>query len=327
MNKVTDGIKRISLGCFPTPLKELGNIGKEFKDNQKVYIKRDDMTGISLGGNKVRKLEYILAEAIENGYDTIITTGGAQSNHATITAACCRKLGLDVRLVLQGEGVMDTKGNLLLDDIMDVPVEFVMSSDFRDVYSRIKEVCNELEQKGKKPYSIPVGGSMGIGVLGYIDGMYELFDQLMDEQKEKLHIVSCTGSGGTLAGIILGAKLISPKTKVTGILIGEDLSCKDGIMKLIEESCQILGIKNPVSLEDIVIKEYYGAGYAIPSKMGNDAIKKLAKTEGIFVDPVYTGKTFGGILDLNKNGYFDNDENIVFIHSGGAAALFAISME
>lgn len=327
MKRVTSEFAKISLGCFPTPLMELTNIGKMFDQGQKVFIKRDDMTGVSLGGNKVRKLEYILADAIDKGYDTVITTGGAQSNHATITAACCRKLGLDVHLVLLGEGVMENKGNLLLDDILDVDVEFVMAPSFGYVYKRINELAEELKAKGKKPYIIPVGGSMDLGVLGYVDGMYEMFSQLEEMNIQKGHIVSCTGSGGTLAGIILGAKLISPKTKATGILIGEDPEASKNIMKLIEGGCKVLGIDNPVKPDDIVIKEYYGKGYAIPSESGNKAIKTLAKLEGVFTDPVYTGKTFGGMLDLQQKKYFKDDENIIFMHSGGAAAIFAIPIE
>lgn len=327
MKKIIDKFDRLKLGTFPTPIIELKNIEKRCKNGQRIFMKRDDMSGVSLGGNKVRKLEFILADAKNKGCDTIITTGAAQSNHAMLTGACCKKLGLDCRLVLLGEGVMETKGNLLLNQIMDVPVEFVMAESFGYVYKRINELVAELEAEGKKPYVVPVGGSMPIGVLGYVEGMREMFDQLAPLDVENPHIISCTGSGGTLAGIVLGAKLINPKARVTGVLIGEDPKCKETVMGLIDEACNLMDIDNPVSEKDFMVKEYYGEGYAIPSKSGNDAIRTLARDEGIFVDPVYTGKTVGGILDLIDKDYFGEEEDLVYIHTGGVASLFAIPLE
>ena len=324
---VTNNIKRIKLGEFPTPFHQLVNLGQSFSKGQKLWIKRDDMSGVASGGNKVRKLEFILAEAVKQGCDTIITTGAAQSNHAMLTAACCRKLGLDVRLVLLAEGVMETKGNLLLNQIMKVPVEFVEAPSFGHVYKRIEELKAELINEGRKPFVVPVGGSTPLGTMGYVNGVFELAEQMKVEGISKAHIVSCTGSGGTLAGLILGSKLVDAELKVTGILIGEDPNCIDTIKGLIEDACKLGGIENPVKTEDIDIKEFYGDGYAIPSKQGNDAIKKLADEEGLFVDPVYTGKALGGMLKLQETGHFQDDENIIFIHTGGMATLFAIPIE
>lgn len=321
MNGITKKFSRLNLGCFPTPFHKLENIKKN------LYIKRDDMTGVGLGGNKIRKLEFILAHAKKNGFDTIITTGGAQSNHATLTAACCKRLGLDVKLVLMGRGVMEERGNLLLDKLMDVDVQFVDTDNYADVYRSIKMLVEDLEDLGKKPFVVPLGGSMPLGVLGYIEAADELIVQAKEKNIKIDNIVSCVGSGGTYAGMLLGTKIIDPSIKVTGILVGEDENASETVFKLINNTCQLLDIENPVLKEDVNIKEYFGDGYAIPSESGNNGILTMARKEGLFLDPVYTGKTFGGILDLYEKGYFTEEEVNVFLLTGGSTALFAIDID
>ncbi|MGE4485419.1 MAG: 1-aminocyclopropane-1-carboxylate deaminase/D-cysteine desulfhydrase [Oscillospiraceae bacterium] len=318
-------IPKLSLGTLPTPFYKLENISK--LTGKKVYIKRDDMTGVSLGGNKVRKLEYVLKDAVDKGCDTIITTGAAQSNHAMLTAACCRRLGLEVHLVLKQLGVTDKKGNLLLDDLMGADVTFVNSRSYDDVYAEIDRLCGRLRAEGKKPYVIPVGASVPLGSLGYVGCVKEIKQQA-DALGEKIdHIVCCVGSGGTHAGVALGAKLYSPGTKVTGIIVSPDEDFRTEVFDMVNGACGILETDMRITKEDVVLRDYAGTGYSIPSELGNAAIRTLAKNEGLFLDPVYTGKTFAGLLDLCKQGYFGEDESIVFIHSGGAATLFAIPIE
>jgi D-cysteine desulfhydrase family pyridoxal phosphate-dependent enzyme len=315
-------VEKISLGFFPTPFSKIDSVSADTGVN--FYIKRDDLCGIALGGNKVRKLEYLLADARAKGADTVLTSGGAQSNHATLTAACCRRLGLDCVLVLMKRGVTDTLGNLLLDDIMDVRVEFVDSDSYEVVYGEAEKIMADLRSRGKKPYFIPVGGSVALGALGYYDAVHEIVNQAKAMGVRVDHIVLTTGSGGTHAGSLLAAKELG--IKVTGILVSPGDFFQAGIYGLVGETAELIGSGTKITMDDIVLKPYFGDGYAIPSPEGTAAIKYLAQKEGIFLDPVYTGKTFAGFLDLAKQGYFKRNENVVFIHTGGAAALFAIPM-
>jgi D-cysteine desulfhydrase family pyridoxal phosphate-dependent enzyme len=314
-------IEKLRLGFYPTPMAKLDSISKETGVN--FYIKRDDLCGVCFGGNKIRKLEYLLAYAKAEGYDTVITTGGAQSNHATLTAACCRKLGLDVVLVLKKRGVTDKKGNLLLDDILNVEVVFVDADDYKDVYAEADRIIEKLKAKGKKPYMIPVGGSVPLGALGYYDAVGEIAAQAKAMNFSIDHIVCCSGSGGTHGGVILGAKA-QGGIKVTGIVVSVEDDFQKEICRIANEAAELIGMKPDIPLEDVVLKEYIGPGYAKPSEEGSAAIRFMAEHEGIFLDPVYTGKTFAGFLDLCKKGYFAPGENVVFIHTGGTPALFAI---
>lgn len=314
-------IEKLNLGLFPTPFYKLGNISKLTGKN--VYVKRDDMSGVSVGGNKIRKLEYVLKDALDHGYDTIITTGACQSNHAMLTAACCRKLGLDVYLVLKRLGVSEKTGNLLLNELMGVDVRFVDTHDYADVYAEIDALCDQLRAEGKKPYVIPVGASVPLGSLGYVDCVREIKEQADKEGITIDHFVCCVGSAGTHAGVVLGAKMYCPDAKVTGIVVSPE-DFHDEVLNMANQAAELLETDHRITDEDVVLKEYIGTGYAVPSEQGNAAIRTLAMNEGIFLDPVYTGKTFAGLLDLCEKGYFRENETIVFLHSGGTASLFAI---
>ena len=218
--KTLNDFKRIHLGILPTPFYKLENISKRLGKN--IYIKRDDMTGISLGGNKVRKLEFLLADAKEQGCDYVITTGGAQSNHAMLTAACANKIGMKAILVLKKRGVTSKAGNLILDDILGADVRFVDSDSYDDVYAQMHQIEANLSASGHKSYFVPVGGSVPLGSLGYVNCAAEIFAQAKDLKINVSRIVSCVGSGGTYAGLALGAKLFSPATKVTGIGVSDE---------------------------------------------------------------------------------------------------------
>ncbi|GHU69637.1 D-cysteine desulfhydrase [Spirochaetia bacterium] len=316
-------IGKLHLGFYPTPMARLEGISKVTGVN--CYIKRDDLCGIAFGGNKVRKLEYLLAHARAEGYDTVLTTGGAQSNHATLTAACCRKLGLDVVLVLKKRGETGKKGNLLLDDIMDVEVVFVDTDDYSDVYAEADRIIEKLKAKGKKPYLIPVGGSVPLGALGYYDAVGEMAAQAKEMGFTINHIICASGSGGTHGGVLLGAKA-QGNIKVTGVVVSVEVEFQKEICRIANEAAELIGRKPDIALEEVVLKEYIGPGYAVPSEEGSAAIRLMAETEGIFLDPVYTGKTFAGFLDLCKKGYFTPGENVVFIHTGGTPALFALPL-
>lgn len=315
---------RVSLGILPTPLYRLPNISEAMGKN--IYIKRDDMTGVALGGNKVRKLEFLIADAMAQGCDYMLTTGGAQSNHAMLTAACCDRLGLGSVLVLKKRGVWQKLGNQIINDLLGADVRFVDTDDYADVYAEMERICGELRAKGHKPYCVPVGGSVPVGSLGYVNAAREAIEQGAALGVRFDDIICCTGSGGTHAGMDLGARIYSPKTRVTGIAV-DDERFRSIVRDLVNETSRLLEAGIHVEESDINVFENFGAGYAIPSSSGVAAMRMMASKEGIIIDPVYTGKTFAGLIKLNQQGYFDGRDNILFLHSGGAGGLFAIDID
>ena len=311
---------RIPLGLLPTPMHRLDNISRLLGKN--VYIKRDDLTGIGLGGNKVRKLEFLLAEARAQGADTVLTTGGAQSNHAMLTAACAGRLGMKAILVLKKRGVTDKKGNQALNDLLGAEVRFVDTDDYADVYAEMERIGADLAARGHRCYNIPVGGSVPLGSLGYVKGMRELALQAAEMGFQPDRIVCAVGSGGTHAGVALGARLFLPGTKVTGVAVDTD-PFEEIVPALIRGVAGLLELELPEDAQRVELRDMTGPGYAVPSLKGNAAVRLMAEKEGIFLDPVYTGKAFAGLVDLCREGAFDGEENIVFLHTGGAGGLFA----
>lgn len=321
MSAASDGTPRVRLGIFPTPLYRLERISQKLQKN--VYIKRDDMCGVALGGNKVRKLEYLLWDAIDQGCDTILTTGGAQSNHAMLTAACCNRLGLSCILVLKKRGVTGLRGNLLLDDLLGAEVEFVDSDSYEDVYARMERLCGELERQGRKAYRIPVGGSVARGSLGYAAAVEEIAAQTAACKVRLSDIICCTGSGGTHAGLLAGAALHLPQTRVTGVSVDPSVDFLEEVCNIANATARLLGSQRVFSREDVHLHDCSGDGYAIPSQQGDSAMRMMAGLEGVILDPVYTAKAFAGLLELLAAGYFEGRENLLFLHSGGAGGLFA----
>ena len=307
---------KVSLGIFPTPIQKLHNISRILGAD--IYIKRDDMTGIALGGNKVRKLEYLLADAKEKGAEIVFTTGGAQSNHAMLTAASARKLGMEPILILKKRGVTEKKGNQLLNSLMGVDVRFMDTGDYADIYAEMDRVG---EASGKPYYKIPCGGSNALGTLGYVECAREIRDQGMRFD----HIICAEGSGGTMAGIALGAKLFLPGTRVTGMMVDTD-PFDEITPALMREAAALLGADVEITQEDFALRDMCGPGYAIASEEGNAAVSMMAREEGIFLDPVYTGKAFAGLIAMAKEGAFKPGETVLFLHTGGAGGLFAIDM-
>ena len=311
-----DSFPRIRLGILPTPIHKLENISSLLGRN--IYIKRDDMTGLGLGGNKIRKLEFLLADAKEKGAELVFTTGGAQSNHAMLTAAAAGKLGMKAVLVLKKRGVTDCVGNQLLERLMGTEVRFVDTDDYADSYAEMDLLGNEM---GRPYYKIPCGGSNALGALGYVACAREIAEQGLRFD----HIICAEGSGGTMAGLALGAKLFLPGTTVHGMMVDTDPF--DQITPaLMRETAELLEISPEITPQDYPLWDMCGPGYAIASEAGNAAVSLVAEREGIFLDPVYTGKAFAGLLELAGEGAFAETDNILFLHSGGAGGLFAIKM-
>ena len=316
MKKIED-FPRIPLAVLPTPIQKLENISRILGTN--VYIKRDDMTGIGLGGNKVRKLEFLLADAKNKGAEIVFTTGGAQSNHAMLTAACCKKLGMTPILILKKRGVTDRKGNILLEYLMNTDVRFLDTDDSADVYREMDRVGQE---SGKVYYKIPTGGSNALGALGYVNCVKEISEQT----DIKFDYICCAeGSGGTHAGVAMGAKLFMPETKVIGMMVDTD-PFEEITTNIMKGLAELLELDFVPTVDDVHLVDVCGAGYAIPSPEGNAAIRMMAENEGLFLDPVYTGKAFGGLIQMAREGKFGPDDNILYLYSGGAGGLFAIDV-
>ena len=307
---------RVKLGLFPTPIHRLDRVSSLLHTN--VYIKRDDLTGVGLGGNKVRKLEFLLADAQQKGAGLVFTTGGAQSNHAMLTAAAAGKLGMEAILILKQRGVTERLGNQLLEHLMGTEVRFMDTDDYADIYAEMDRVGKE---RGVPYYKIPCGGSNALGTLGYVACAEEIRGQGMKFD----HLVCAEGSGGTMAGLALGAKLFLPGTRVYGMMVDTDPF--DVItLRLMREAAELLEADIAVSREDFTLHDLCGPGYAIPSEEGNAAVELMAREEGIFLDPVYTGKAFAGLLQIARDGAFREDDRVLFLHSGGAGGLFAVGV-
>lgn len=314
--KTTQDFDRVSIGVFPTPVQKLHNISRLL--GTQVYVKRDDLTGLGLGGNKVRKLEYLLADAKAQGAEVVFTTGGAQSNHAMLTAAAARKLGMTPILILKKRGVTARQGNQLLEHLMGVDVRFMDTDDYADIYAEMDRVGRTL---GKPYYKIPCGGSNALGTLGYVDCAREIRDQGLHFD----HLICAEGSGGTMAGLALGAKLYLPGTRVTGMMVDSD-PFEEITVRLMREAAALLGADIQVSAEDFDLRDLCGPGYAIPSQEGNAAVAMMAENEGLFLDPVYTGKAFAGLIAMAREGAFKPTDRVLFLHSGGAGGLFAVGV-
>ena len=308
--------ERVSLGIFPTPVHRLHNISRLL--GTQVDVKRDDLTGLGLGGNKVRKLEYLLADAKVQGAQVVFTTGGAQSNHAMLTAAAAKKLGMTPILILKKRGVTARQGNQLLEHLMGTDVRFMDTDDYADIYAEMDRVGREM---GVPYYKIPCGGSNALGTLGYVDCVREIAQQGLAYD----HIICAEGSGGTMAGLALGAKLHMPGARVTGMMVDND-PFDQITVDLMRGAAQLLGADVQVSRDDFDLRDLCGPGYAIPSEEGNAAVALIAAQEGIFLDPVYTGKAFAGLVAMAKEGAFRPDDRVLFLHSGGAGGLFAVGV-
>lgn len=312
--------------CYKTPIEFLPNLTKVL-DGPNIYIKRDDLLGLTLGGNKTRKLEFLMAEALAQGSDTILTCGAIQSNHCRLTLSAAVKEGLKCQLILE-ERVANSydpnaSGNNYLFKLLGVEDLRVVPGG-TNMMDELEKLADELRAKGRKPYIIPGGGSNPLGALGYVACAEEILEQSFDMGVNFDHIVTASGSAGTHSGLITGLKGNNAHIALTGISVSRNTELQSALVyDLASRICDKLDIENPVQREDILVfDDYVGKGYSRPTQGMVDAVQLLARTEGILVDPVYSGKTLDGMLDLIKKGYFKDSKNILFVHTGGSPALF-----
>lgn len=313
------GLSRVPLGFFPTPLHELKKLSAHL-GGPRIWIKRDDCTGLALGGNKVRKLEYILADALQQGANVLITVGAVTSNHARQTAAAAAVLGLECHLVLIGRPPEVKQGNYLLDDLLGAKTVCVPS---RMVDDTVASLMADYRAQSKRPYYIPAGGHNVWGALAYKDGFQELAEQA-DFPIDA--VFDAIGTGTTHAGLVLGKKCLHHSADIIGISVGgSHLWCTEEITTVLNQAEIMLGLP-PTAPSDLHIKDsYIGEGYTRLYPEVRETIKLLAQSEGILLDPVYTGKAMVGMLDLIRQGRYTREQNVVFWHTGGSPELFSNS--
>ena len=314
MNKIA----RINFAHLPTPIEELPNLSKALK-GPRLLVKRDDQTGLAFGGNKTRKLEFLVAEAKDQGADMLISAGAIQSNHCRQTAAAAARFGFDCTLVLLGDMPAQPSANLLIDHLFGA--EIVNVPDRKDRDRVLQETYEKAVASGKKPYLVPYGGSSPTGAMGYTFAMEEFM-------KQNVHadwIVFGTSSGGTHAGFVLGQRLFGFKGKILGISIDEpEDHLKSQVSELASNASEKFGERINFTRDDVLANEdYCQAGYGVFGEGEREAINLFARHEGLLLDPVYTGRAAAGMIDLIRKGYFKKDETVLFWHTGGQPALFA----
>ena len=317
---------RVRLGHLPTPLEAMPNLTK-LLGGPKLYIKRDDCTGLSSGGNKTRKLEFLMADALQKGADTVITQGAIQSNHARQTAAAAAKLGMNCRILLENRTGSNSpdycgSGNVLLDHIHGAPTRTFPGGT--DMNAAMENVAEEIRSEGGKPYIIVGGGSNAIGALGYVNCALELVAQANDMSLRIDHLVHATGSAGTQAGLVAGLEGLRSHIPVLGIGVRAARPAQEeSVYKLACATADFMGMTGAVARDRVVANtDYVGPGYGKPTDAMIEAINMLARTEGILLDPVYSGKGMAGLIDLIRKGHFKASENVVFLHTGGSVGLF-----
>jgi len=316
--------ERIKLGHFPTPIEHLRNITK-YLGGPNIFIKRDDCTGLATGGNKTRKLEFLIPDAIKNKAELVVTVGAVQSNHARQTAAACALMGLKCLIILEQrlkdppEAYMKS-GNVFLDKMFGAEVKICPRNDDISKYS--DKLIKEIKSKGTNVYFIPGGGSNPVGALGYVECLNEIIKE--NKKYNFSHIVHATGSSGTQAGLLTGKKYFNFNIPVIGICVRHKKDIQvDKVYTEAKKACEKLQCNILDKSDVIVYDEYIGSGYGEPTEGMIEATKLLAKKEAILLDPVYSGKAFAGLIGLIKNKKFTKNDNVLFIHTGGAVSLSA----
>lgn len=309
---------KMSFAHLPTPIEKLPRLSL-LLDGPELLIKRDDQTGLAFGGNKTRKLEYLMASAVEGGAELVLSTGAAQSNHCRQTAAAAARCGLDCTLVLIGPEPEQASANLFLDKLLGAKIIWTNKNN-RD--KALQLAFESAEEAGKKPYLIPYGGSNAVGAYAYFQAFEEYEDQMKNELPD--WIVFASSSGGTQAGMVVGAGLNS-QTKILGISVDESKQqLRENVISIVRDLTLQMGRGLEITEQDLLVNaDYTGDGYGIMNEMDREAIHLFAATEGLLLDPVYTGRAGSGLIDLIRKGFFKKGERVLFWHTGGTPGLFA----
>ena len=320
-----ENLARVRLAQLPTPLYELPRLSEKL-GGPRIVVKRDDLTGLAGGGNKARKLEFLIADALAEKANVVITAGAAQSNHARQTAAAAARYGLRAVLVLGPKAPTIVTGNLLIDHLVGAHIRWAGDRDRHEV---MQDAAAEERGAGRTPYIIPYGGSNAIGAGGYVLAMEELARQCSEQQLVVDHIVVASSSGGTQAGMVTGARAANLGGRVLGISIDksrEELS--QLVLDLARLTAAHLDLRFEIAADSVeVADQYVGEGYGVFGEPEREALSLVARTEGLILDPVYTGRAMAGLIDLIRRGEFERGETVLFWHTGGAPALYAYAEE
>ncbi|HEY2810598.1 MAG TPA: D-cysteine desulfhydrase family protein [Rhabdochlamydiaceae bacterium] len=313
---------RVPLAFLPTPIQELNRLTKKCK-GLRLWIKRDDQTGLALGGNKTRKLEYLLGDALQQDIDTLVTGGAVQSNHCRQTAAAAAQMGLRCELLLHGASPSLWEGNVLLNKLLGAHVHF---KEDPGAPASLKELGQRVHAAGHKPYVIPYGGHNVFGAMGYVNAMRELMQQQKEKEHPITHIIFASCSGATHIGLQIGARWMRFAGKIMGISIMHTVADSEEFQKeladLATATALKLGMRETFGSEDFLVNYDYATGYGVVGELEKNAVHLLAKEEGILLDPIYSGRAFGGLLYMMEKGYFTSSDTILFWHTGGSPALF-----
>jgi D-cysteine desulfhydrase family pyridoxal phosphate-dependent enzyme len=317
-------LPRVRLAHLPTPLEEAPRLA-DYLGGPRIWIKRDDLTGLALGGSKARKLEFLLGQAQADGCDVVVTVGAVQSNHARMTAAAARRLGMDAVLVLQGDAPEQVQGNLLLDRIFGADVRLIRTDDEYVLAGVVDDVARQLRRQGRRPYVIPRGGSTALGAAGYLAAWQEVQSQVASGGIRVDAVVHASTSGGTQSGLYAGTQATGSPVRVVGISAGPPAEVViRRVRGIVTELGELLGTRWRPHPDDLIVyDQYVGEGYGVPTPGGLDAIRLVARTEGILLDPVYTAKAMAGLVDLIRQGQFTREHTVIFWHTGGQPAVFA----
>ncbi len=312
----------------PTPIEALPAFSKALGGKVNIYIKRDDLLPGCAGGNKTRKLDFCIADALDNGADTIITCGAVQSNHCRLTLSWAVKEGLDCHLVLEervkGSYNPEASGNNFLFQLMGVKSITVVPGG-SDMMGEMEKVAEKVKGEGKTPYIIPGGASNTIGATGYVACAQETMQQLFETGLKIDHMVVPSGSAGTHAGMVVGMAGTNAGIPVSGVNVSRTKDVQEALVrKLVAATAERVGVTTPIADEEVTcFDSYVGDGYSIPTESMAEAVKMLAETESILLDPVYSGKAMAGLVDLVRKGHFPEGSNVLFLHTGGSPALYA----
>jgi D-cysteine desulfhydrase family pyridoxal phosphate-dependent enzyme len=329
-----DSQPRFRLARLPTPLQEATRLRDALGGRltcPRILLKRDDLSDLALGGNKARKLEFLVGDALLKHATALITTGGVQSNHARMTAAAARIAGMKATLVLTTNDPSPApQGNLLIDRLLGADVHFVPGEDAKDGTAnteerKVAEVTAALEDEGETPYFVPLGGSNAIGTLGYVDATRELVAQIDELGLRPSRLYYASGSRGTQAGLELGARLFRATYRCSGVAVsGGEGRKREHAARIANEAAALIGTSTRIAPDDLLTdQEHYGEGYAIPTAACVEAMRLLAQTEGVLLDPVYSGKAMAGMIAHIRSGSVKAGETIIFLHTGGVPGFFA----
>ncbi|HLF99262.1 MAG TPA: D-cysteine desulfhydrase family protein [Acidimicrobiia bacterium] len=309
---------KVALAHLPTPLELMPRL-TEWLGGPRLLVKRDDQTGLAMGGNKARKLEYLCAEAQAAGADVLVTGGGHQSNHVRMTAAAANRLGFEAHLVLGGDAPDASAGNLLLDRVLGATIEFCGVEEYYDVEAAIEEAAAQLERAGRRPFVLPIGGASATGALSYVEAADEVTAQLADLGATADWVVVADGSGGTHAGLVAG---LDPRVRVVGVDVGTRPDLDEYVPDRAVEVAALAG-RGPALGDVIVDHDHFGKGYGNFNPETAEALRETARLEGLLLDPVYTGKAMAALFSRVRDGRIGPSDTVVFWHTGGTPALFA----